>query len=191
VDRSPAVARWQTEIERARASAGLARAEAWPEVRLDAGMRHEDNTDITSYLLGFELPLPFFDRAQGDRSAAEHDLAAVTARQAAARAEVSVEAMTAYQDLAVAHFAARTLRERVIPAATDEFAALRQGFGENAVSVADLLDGARDLTRATLDYLDALIACHEALADLEGLTGQPLAGPASRLDQPSTPGDSR
>ncbi len=175
VDSNPAVARWGSEIALAGASAALARAEVWPEVRLDAGMRREDHTEVRSYLLGLELPLPIFDRAQGERSAARHDLAAAQARQAAARAEVSVDVMAAYQDLAAAHFAARTLREKVIPAAENELAALKNGYAEEAVSVADLLDGARDLTRARLDYVDALIGCHQALADLEGLTGLALA----------------
>lgn len=191
VDHSPGVSRWSSEIERARAEAQLARAEAWPEVRLDAGMRHEDETDVSSYLLGLQLSLPLFDRAQGDRSAAGHDLAAATARQAAARAEVSVEAMTLYQNLVAAHFAACTLREKIIPAATEEFVALQRGYAENAVSVADLLDSARDVSRATLDCLDALTECYQALADLEGLTGEPLAAPATPLGQPSMPEGSR
>jgi cobalt-zinc-cadmium efflux system outer membrane protein len=190
-EQSPAVARWQSEIARARAAAGLARAEAWPELRLDAGVRREEETGVYTYLLGFELPLPLFDRAQGDRRAARHDLAAATAHEAAARAETVAGAMTAYQDLAAAHFAARTLRENIIPAATAEFAALRKGYAENVVGVADLLDAARDFTRATLDYLDALVACHQALADLEGLTGQPLAAPANPPGEPSVPGESR
>ncbi len=176
VEQSPAVARWQSEIARAEAAAALARAEAWPDLRLDAGTRRMDATGERTYLLGFELSLPIFDRAQGERRAARHDLTATWARQAAARAEVSVAAMAAYQELAASQFAARTLRERVIPAATDELAALERGYAENVFSVADLVDGARDLARAEIDYLDALVACHQALAELEGLTGQPLAG---------------
>lgn len=174
VERSPAVARWQSQIGLARAQARLAGAEAWPELRLDAGIRDEDETGARSYLLGVEVPLPLFDRAQGDRRAARHGLAAADAGQAAARAEAMAEAMTLYQELVAAEFAARQLRERVVPAAAAELAALQQGYAENAVGVGDLLDGARDLTRAHLDHIDALVACRQALADLEGLTGQPL-----------------
>jgi len=184
VDQSPTVARCESEIDHARAVGGLACAEAWPELRLDAGMRHEDNSGVRTYLLGFELPLPIFDRAQGERTAARHDLAAAAARHQAARSEVSAEAMAVYQELAAAHFTARTLREQVIPAATEELTALERGYAENVISVADLVDGARDLTRARLDYIDALVACHQALADLEGLTGQRLAPPAPPPERP-------
>ncbi|MBM3316572.1 MAG: TolC family protein [Candidatus Eisenbacteria bacterium] len=178
VERSPAVARWRSGIARADARARLAAAEAWLPVQLEAGVRLRDDSSERTYLLGMELPLPLFDRGQGSRRSARHELAAAEAGQAAARAEAAVEASAAYQELAAARFEALALRNEVIPAAAAEFAALRQGFAEGVVSVADLLDAAGDLTRARIDYIDALVACRQALARIEELTGMPLSVPS-------------
>jgi cobalt-zinc-cadmium efflux system outer membrane protein len=68
-----------------------------------------------------------------------------------------------------------TLREEVLPAARASLEAHRLGFERTAANVGDLLDARRDLARAEVQYTDALVDYHLALAALEGLVGQRLA----------------
>jgi cobalt-zinc-cadmium efflux system outer membrane protein len=175
IEQSPAVARYEDDLARWQGEVSLARAGRLPDVRIGVGMRDEPDQDQRGFLMDFRVPLPFLDHNQGDLQEAIYQLARTRAQRADAMAAVASDAMRAYQQLATAHFAVQTLRAELLPAAQAEFRGIQEGFAENESTVGDILDGEKDVTRAELDYVDALVACHAALAWLEGVLGQPLA----------------
>jgi outer membrane protein TolC len=66
---------------------------------------------------------------------------------------------------------AEILRDDVLPTARTTFDAFQKGFGTDAAAPGDLFDAMRDLTRAELEYTEALVEYHQAATALEALAG--------------------
>ena len=69
-----------------------------------------------------------------------------------------------------------TMAEEVVPAARAAFESLQRGFAVDPDRLDDLLDARRDLARAEIQYTNALVDYHQALAGLEGIVGHGLSG---------------
>ncbi len=175
VNRNPRVARWATQISARRAARRLAEAEAVPDVTGRVGVKHHNEDDEVAMVLGVSLPVPLFDRRQGDVLAAR--LSESAAEQRRREAELRVQSMlsVAYAELIGAHDEATALHQRALPAATEAFEATRRAFDEGKLSFLDVLDAQRTLFELQRRYLDALVAYHAAAADIESLIGQRLA----------------
>jgi cobalt-zinc-cadmium efflux system outer membrane protein len=170
----PAVARWSAELERARASMALARSSRVPDLELGAGVRWEEDVNGNDYIVDLEIPLPIFDRKQGDVRAARSDMARAEAAREQAET-VNREAIAEiYYSLSASEGRARVLATEVLPAARAVFEAHGVGFDRLGDNLDDLLDARRDLARTEVQYVEALVGYHQALATLEGLVGYGL-----------------
>ena len=175
VNRNPNVARWATEISERMAVWRLAQAESVPDLTGAVGLKHHNEDDEVALVVGISLPLPLFDRRQGDMTAAR--LGAASAGQRRLDAQLRIESMlsVAYADLAGSYDEAVAMRARAIPAATRAYEATRQAFNEGKLPFLDVLDAQRTLFGLQQHYLDALTSYHTAVAEIESLIGQPLA----------------
>lgn len=171
---NPQVARWTAVIEQRLAEERLARAEAIPDPTATVGLKNVNDTDDTALLLGVSLPLPLFDRRQGDIDAARHGERAARERQEETRRQVESLLALAYAELLTARDEAIALRDRALPAAERAASSTQQAFAEGKIPFLDVLDAQRTLFSLERDYLDALVAYHKATAEIEALTGTPL-----------------
>src|SRR5581483_2427462 len=71
---NPDLSRWTTELEQRKATLSLARAKAIPDVTLSAGGRYYQDEQEGGVVALFSVPLPVFDRRQGEILAAERRL---------------------------------------------------------------------------------------------------------------------
>jgi cobalt-zinc-cadmium efflux system outer membrane protein len=172
---NPAMARGDAEITRWQAALALAMAERVPDVTIGAGIRIDHGPDENEFLFDLEIPLPIFDRKQGDMGEARYNLAKARAEKQAAEIAIHEAVAEAFEQLAAAHYEANTLREELLPAVRAECSALRVGFGQGGATLRRLLGVERDLISAEEQYIDALVAYHVMLAVVEGLIGRPLA----------------
>lgn len=186
INQNPSVARWATEISARRAEARLAEAEAVPDLTGRIGLRDDRAEDAQALVIGISLPLPIFDRRQGDILAAR--LGAASAGQRQREAELRLESMLseAYTRLVNAHDEAMALRDIALPPATEAFTVTRRAFEKGDLTFLDVLDAERTLVELRTQYLDALAAYHEAVAEIEGLVGRPLDQLTTAPGTPST-----
>jgi cobalt-zinc-cadmium efflux system outer membrane protein len=119
-----------------------------------------------------EIDIPLFDRKQGDVRSARFDMARARAGKQAAESATSQEVAELYYSLAASESERETLKAEVIPAAREMFEAHSLGLDNRANDIDDLFDARRDLLRAELQYIDALVDYHQTLAVLEGVAGQ-------------------
>ena len=70
LESNPDIARWAEEMVRREAVLSLERAKAIPDITLTAGARRVESSDDTGAVLQFSVPLPLFNRNQGDIAAA-------------------------------------------------------------------------------------------------------------------------
>lgn len=174
INQNPDVARWATEISARQAEVRLAEAEAVPDLTGRIGLRDNRAEGAQALVVGISLPLPIFDRRQGDVLAAR--LGAVSARQRQRDAELRLETVLseAYFRLVNAHDEATAIRDIALPPATEAFNVTRRAFEKGDVAFIDVLDAERTLVDLRMQYLDALAAYHSSVAEIEGLVGRPL-----------------
>lgn len=172
----PAVARWDSELERAEAALGLAKAERVPDLRTGVGVRWQDDFGQRDYLVDFEIALPLFDRKQGEILEGRYNKEKALAERRAAEAATGETIAELYYRLTACEARASALRDEVLPAARATFEAFRLGFEKDAAAPGNLFDARRDLTRAEIEYADALVDYQRTLSALEGVVGGPLHG---------------
>lgn len=174
IQSGPDVARWATELERRHGSLAVEEAQRIPDPTVSLGGRHFSDNDDNALVFELSVPLPLFDRNQGNILAAKRDIAKGQTQKAAVL--VAARAMLAqrYQDLASAFERAQILQNRTLPAAEEAFRGSRDAYKKGRFRYLDVLDAQRTLFELRTQYLEALSAYHQARADIERLIGAPL-----------------
>lgn len=173
LDTSPAIARAQQEIARRQALRDLERARRIPDLTLTLGAKRDQQLGRDQPIVGVSLVLPLFDRNQGaileasrreDKARAEFD---------ALRASIEAQAVQALSQLTSALTQAQMLRDKVLPAARQAFAASTKGYELGKFGFLDVLDAQRTLFDAETQALSAAAQAHQADARLLELLGEP------------------
>src|SRR5438034_868463 len=149
-------------------------AQVVPNVILSAGPRYISETGEWTQVIGFSLPLPFWNRNQGAILEARHQLAKADDEKRSAVTRLSSELNDAYQTVARTSNEIHVLKESVLPGAEKAVESIRQGYEAGRFSYLDVNEARRTLTAARLQYLQALSDYHKAVAEIEALTVQPF-----------------
>jgi outer membrane protein, heavy metal efflux system len=173
LDQAPEAARWQQEAAASQARIALARASAVPDLTLSVGLRQFQQNDDTAMVAGLSLPLPLFDRNQGEIAAAGAALNQSRHRQQAALARSRAALANGHAALVAAQGQARILREQVLPAAQGAFEAAELGYQVGKFDYLSVLDAQRTLFEVRGQYLEALTAAQLALVELDRLAPAP------------------
>ena len=161
----------RAEMASRNAATEQARAGAWPDVTVTAGVRQFEETGDSAFLAGVSLSLPVFDR---NRDAAR------AAHLRAERAELStktVEArLQAEQASLVARIrAARQSHERLerdaLPFAEDAYASAVEGYRVGKFDLTTTLDARRRLIEIRADLISSQLALETETLRLRALIG--------------------
>lgn len=175
--KSPEIARRQLESEAKRRDLALARANRIADPTLALGLRHYQESDDNALIFGFSLPLPLFDRNQGNVQAANHRLAAAQAQAVNGLIQSRAGLTESWQSLAASTTEAQVLREEIIPSAQQTYEAASYGYQFGKFGVLEVQDAQRSLVEVRARYLDVLLAAQLAAIELQQLLGQaPLSG---------------
>lgn len=173
LETNPRLARFGTEIAHREATLAREKAAAIPDVTLRAGARQLNETKDGSAVIGFSLPLPLWNRNQGNIRAAREQIDRAGAEHAAAAASLTAELGDAYQNLARARAAIVILRETVLPGAESALQATGEGYEAGRFGYLEILDARRTIGAARIQYLQAITDYHKALHKVEALTAEP------------------
>lgn len=151
--RRPELRRWRSEIDAQRAAVQAARREAWPDPSVTAGYKRQSN-GFEGAFLGVALPLPLFDRNQGNAEAASARLSAAQTQQALVRREIRTEVRRAHSAYVAARRQSRLVGDELLAGAGDLLDIAQTSYGEGEMSLVELLDAAdayRDARLTTID----------------------------------------
>lgn len=174
LEMNPAVARWEAETAQRKARVSLARAQAVPDINVGVGLQRFDETDDYAGVISFGLPLPIFNRNQGEVLEARFDLAKARAQRHAAVVAVRVELTQAYQDMQAAREEIQLLQEEALPAARSAYEDIRTAYRQGGRPLLDVLDAQRTHFALEARHVAALADYHQSAAQLERLVGQTL-----------------
>ncbi len=170
----PALAQFAARRALQQSTLQLARARRIPNLNLVAGLVRYGNTGIQAFRLGLRLPLPLFDRQQGNIQEARYRLLQTETEAEAVRQALIRRLALAHARLLTSYQAVQQLQQEVLPAAREIFAVIEQGYREGKFDLLTVLDAQRTLLETTNQYLDALRDYHQARAEVEALIAQPL-----------------
>ncbi|QSA99023.1 TolC family protein [Methylococcus sp. EFPC2] len=175
IHQNPELARWTTELAQRQALVDLEKTQAIPDVTATVGTSYYRQNNDYVLLAGVSVPLPVFNRNQGGILEAERRRGKAEDERRAAEVRVGTALNTAYQALAAAYAEAETYKTSILSGAESAFEAVRKGYRFGEFALLDVLDTQRTLFTARAQYLRALTAYHQGVAEVERLIGERLA----------------
>lgn len=177
---SPQLARARIEVERRRALSQLERARRIPDLTVSVGSKRDAQFGRSQATVGLALPLPLFDRNQGNLQEALQRTGKAADELAAAEARLAGELEQAHGHLAAARSKLAILQNEIVPGAQGAFDAARKGFEYGKFNFIDVVDAQRTLVQAQAQNVRTLAEAHRAAADIERILGEPAALDAPR-----------
>lgn len=175
IDANPQLMRWTAVYAQRNAELLIARLRPYPDVRVNAGWRHFNDTGDDAVRLGVTVAIPVFDQNQGNILSAQESLAKTRAEREANRNSLIVLAGRAYDTLQGSLRELAILRESAIPKSRQAADAIFEGYGQGRFSLLEVLDAQASLAQARLREQEAQQNFHVAVAIIEGLVGNPFA----------------
>ncbi len=168
---SPLLAGSRLELERRRAGVAVENSKRYPDLTVTVGARRDNELGRTQAVVGLSVPLPFFDRNQGNLHEAGKRVEKAEEEYRVAQLRLSTELSQATTQLDIARASAQTLRTAVLPAAQRAFDAAVQGFEAGKFSLLDVLDAQRTLLQARVRHLAAVANAYQAATTIDRLLG--------------------
>ncbi|CAN7195456.1 TolC family protein [Pseudoduganella sp. LjRoot289] len=170
-ERSLALGPARLEVARREAVTQLELANRAPDLTVSLGGKRMAAPARSQTVIGLSLPLPLFDRNQGNVLAAQRQADKAGAELAAAAVRLESELTQAVQALQSARQTVDTLRREILPAAQQATEAATKGFEFGKHNFLDVLDAQRTLLQARAQYLSTLSDGHRAAAAIERILG--------------------
>ena len=171
ISSAPGVVLARIEVDRREALTALEQSKRVPDVTVSVGMQRSNETQRNVLLFGVSVPLPVFDRNQGNllealklEDKARDELQAATVR-------LHSEVAQARERLSTITAEVQSLQQDVLPGAKSAYDAATIGFENGKFNFLEVLDAQRTYFTAKSQYLKALGEAHRAAADIDRLLG--------------------
>lgn len=174
---SALLTRAHLEMARRRAALDLERSRRYPNVTVSVGAQRSDEFDSTQGVVGISIPLPLFDRNQGNVGEAQQRVYQAQDELLATEIRLKRELAQAHGQLSAARQQVEALRAHVLPGAQRAYEAATRGFELGKFSFLDVLDAQRTLLQVRTQYLGALSQANQASAELQRILGDRAVAP--------------
>lgn len=171
LESAPGLQRAALEVGRRQALTEVERSRRIPDLTVSLGVRRDEQLGRNQAVMGLAVPLPLFNRNQGNIAEALRREDKARDELAAARIRLQSEAAQAWERLQTARNEAAILAADVLPGAQRAFDAATKGFELGKFGFLDVLDAQRTLLQAKSQHLRALAAAHGARAELDRILG--------------------
>jgi len=180
---SPNLLRARIEVDRRLALAEIERSRRIPDLTVSLGARRNEELGLNQAILGVSIPIPVFDRNQGNLLEALHRTDKARDELSAAGIRLSNELALAHERLNTARWETEAMRRDILPGAQSAYDAATKGFELGKFSFLEVLDAQRTSFQAKSQYLRALAEAHRSAAEIERILGEasPKSMPGSTL----------
>jgi len=168
---SPAMALARSQLGRSQALAQVELSRRAPDLTLSIGGKRSEELGRTQAVFGVSVPLPFFDRNQGNVLESARRVDKARDELAATALRLDAELSQAREEYELARRQADALRDDILPGAQSAYDAASTGFDYGKFGFLDVLDAQRTLLQAKSQYLNTLAEAHRALAAIDRILG--------------------
>lgn len=174
LDRNPHVARFAAERAAAEARARLARAGRTPDLTVSAGVRRLEAFNDQALVLGFSMPLGSGGRNATAEREADARVSQATYTEAAAKVENLALLHGLHEQAAQSRTAYLTYRDQTKPIAEQTLKRAQDGFRAGRFSLFEVSTAQEQLHGVEEDMVDVAETYHQAIAEIERLTNEPV-----------------
>ena len=182
---SPMALRAMKNIEQRKALLDVEQTRRIPNLTVQAGVVNHallgGNTPIAAVI----VPLPFFDRNQGNILQAHQRVDKAIDEQAATELRLRTELTQAYEALSAAQRETGILRDEIIPAARSVFEVTNKGYELGKFGFLEMLDAQRTLFQNQILYVRALANYQRLVNEIERLIAAPIDGASNDVLSPA------
>ena len=166
---SPEVAAAVVRIERARRALNRARVEAVPDVTTQVSVQYDDLTDDAIAGVQIGLPIPMWNRNQGEIRQAQAEVTEATRNLDRVELDLNRRLAGAFRQYSDAYVSAQAYSADILPRSERTLTLVQAAYTQGEIGYLDLLAAQRAFTQTNLAYLDALESLWESNALIEGL----------------------
>jgi cobalt-zinc-cadmium efflux system outer membrane protein len=173
---SPAALRAMKNIEQRKALLDVEQTRRIPNLTVQAGVVHHALLGGNTAVAAVILPLPLFDRNQGNILQAHQRVDKAIDEQATTELRLKTELTQAYEALSAASNEIGILRSEILPAARNAFDVTNKGYELGKFGFLEVLDTQRTLFQNQVLYVRALGNYHRLVNEIERLIAAPIDG---------------
>ncbi|MDH1659776.1 TolC family protein [Pseudomonas mosselii] len=160
------------QIERGDASLGSEKAQRIPNLTVSLGSQYSREDRERVNVVGLSMPLPLFDRNQGNILAAARRADQARDLRNAVELRLRSETRSALEQWGTAMGEVQAYDRTILPAAQQAVDTATRGFEMGKFAFLDVLDAQRTLIEARGLYLEALAQATDARAQVERIYGE-------------------
>ena len=161
----------ELQILQGEASVGLEKAERIPDLDVSIGSQYDAGARERVNLVGVSMPLPLFNRNQGNILAASRRADQARDLRNATELRLRTETRQALDLWQTANTEVRAFNQQILPAAQSAVDSATRGFEMGKFNFLDVLDAQRTLIAARNQYLTATAQATDAWVRIERIYG--------------------
>jgi cobalt-zinc-cadmium efflux system outer membrane protein len=162
------------QIQRAESSLELEKSQRIPDINVSVGSQYDEGLGERVNLLGLSMPIPLFNRNQGNVLAAARGASQARDVRNATELRLRAEAQQAFEQWENARSEVDSIRRTLLPTAQQTVEGAVRGFEMGKFSFIDVLDAQRTLVSMRSQYLNTLDEAISAWVRLEKIYGSQL-----------------
>lgn len=170
MEQNPSLKSSQVNHTRMQAKYELEKAQAIPDPRINIGVRNFKDNGDKALMAGISIPIPVFNRNQGNVERARHDISKAESDTQTAKLLMIGNVHEALETQINAYRQAENLKKSILPAAKKSFRLSREGYSVGKLPYLEVLDAQRTLFEVKEQYITTLKEYHTAKAEVERLT---------------------
>jgi cobalt-zinc-cadmium efflux system outer membrane protein len=174
LEHSPTMLRARMEVERRQALTQVERSRRIPDLVVGLGARRDEQLGRNQAIVAVSVPLPLFDRNQGNLLEALRRTDKARDELAATEVRLNSELAQIYGRLSAARNEVTLLQTEVLPGAQSAYEATTKGFELGKFSFLEVLDAQRTFFQAKSQYLRALAETLRSAAEIDRIVGTPF-----------------
>ncbi|MGH8484442.1 MAG: TolC family protein [Pseudomonas sp.] len=159
------------QIDQSDASVGSEKAQRIPNLTVSVGSQYDRSVRERVNVVGLSMPLPLFDRNQGNILSASRRADQARDQRNAVELRLRTETQTALNQWTTAMQEVESYDKTILPSAQRAVDTATRGFEMGKFGFIEVLDAQRTLIVARGQYLDSLAAATSARAQVERVYG--------------------
>lgn len=164
--------KWDMQIAAGEQIVVSEKAQRIPDVVVTAGyVQCQDDGD--GVLVGLSIPIPIFDRNQGNICKARQLLNQLYEKKKEGMLRLRIGLEDAYGQLLTAYKEGMAFKEDILSSAKSAFEAAKEEYAQGRNDYLELLDAQRTLFDVQEQYINTLVDYHHKKADVDRLVGTP------------------
>ncbi len=167
---SPYIKQYDFIADEKKSLLDLENAMAIPDPTIFGGVRDFDRTGDQAFLVGVSLPIPAWNRNQGNVISANSEVSKAQSQKIKATLDLNRELVSQYQSWNLAYQEINSLKGEIIPSAEKAFKDARRAYESGRFPYIEVLDAQRTLFGAKEKQIEAVERYHNSKAEVLRLT---------------------